>query len=138
MLQVRYIRENKEEVLERLSVKNFNQPELVDEIIELDNQRKSTQSQADDLLAKGNAAAKQIGDLMRTGQKDTAEKLKSETSQSKEEVKKLQEDLATIEDKLYQKLVLLPNLPHSSVPRGKNPEENEVVLQNGTDRKSVV
>jgi seryl-tRNA synthetase len=135
MLQVSYIRENKEEVLDRLSVKNFNQPELVDEIIELDNQRKSTQSQADDLLAKGNTAAKQIGELMRTGKKEQAEKLKSETTQSKEEVKKLQEDLATIEDKLYQKLVLLPNLPHSSVPKGKTPEENEVVLQNGNEPK---
>ena len=133
MLQVSYIRENKEEVLERLSVKNFNQPELVYEIIELDNQRKSTQAKADDLLAKGNAAAKQIGDLMRTGQKEAAEKLKSKTSQSKEDVKKLQEDLASIEDKLYQKLVLLPNLPHSSVPKGKTPEENEVVLQIGTE-----
>ena len=133
MLQVSYIRENKEEVLERLSVKNFNQAELVDEIIEFDNQRKSTQAKADDLLAKGNAAAKQIGDLMRTGQKEAAEKLKSETTQSKEDVKKLQEDLAIIEDKLYQKLVLLPNLPHSSVPRGKTPEENEVVLQNGAE-----
>ena len=133
MLQVSYIRENKEEVLERLSVKNFNQTELVDEIIEFDNQRKSTQAKADDLLAKGNAAAKQIGDLMRTGQKEAAEKLKSETTQSKEDVKKLQEDLAIIEDKLYQKLVLLPNLPHSSVPKGKTPEENEVVLQNGTE-----
>ena len=133
MLQVSYIRENKEEVLERLSVKNFNQPELVDEIIELDNQRKSTQAKADDLLAKGNAAAKQIGDLMRIGQKEAAEKLKSETSQSKEDVKKFQEDLIIIEDKLYQKLVLLPNLPHSSVPKGKTPEENEVVLQIGTE-----
>lgn len=133
MLQVSYIRENKEEVLERLSVKNFNQPELVDEIIELDNQRKSTQARADDLLAKGNAAAKQIGDLMRTGQKEAAEKLKSQTTQSKEDVKKLQEDLAIIEDQLFQKVVLLPNLPHSSVPKGKTPEENEVVLQNGTD-----
>jgi len=133
MLQVSYIRENKEEVLERLSVKNFNQAELVDEIIELDNQRKSTQAKADDLLAKGNANAKQIGDLMRSGQKEAAEKLKSQTTQSKEDVKKLQEDLAIIEDQLFQKVVLLPNLPHSSVPKGKTPEENEVVLQNGSE-----
>jgi seryl-tRNA synthetase len=131
MLQVNYIRENKEQVLERLSVKNFNQLELVDEIILLDDQRKSTQSQADDLLAKGNSAAKQIGELMRNGKKDEAEQLKSQTSQSKEDVKQLQEDLAAIELELYQKLVQLPNLPHVSVPLGKTPEENEVVLQNG-------
>lgn len=132
MLQVNYIRENKEQVLERLSVKNFNQLELVDEIILLDDQRKSTQSQADDLLARGNSAAKQIGELMRNGKKDEAEQLKSQTSQSKEDVKQLQEDLAAIEHELYQKLVLLPNLPHANVPKGKTPEENEVVLTHGS------
>jgi len=131
MLQVSYIRENKEEVLERLAVKNFNQPELVDQIIHLDDQRKSTQAQADELLAKGNAAAKQIGELMRNGKKDEAEAIKAETSKSKEEVKALQEELSEIEHELQQKLVQLPNLPHSSVPKGKTPEENEVVLTYG-------
>ncbi|HTN21913.1 MAG TPA: serine--tRNA ligase [Pelobium sp.] len=131
MLQVSYIRENKEEVLERLSVKNFNQPELVDQIIYLDNQRKSTQAKADELLAKGNSAAKQIGELMRNGKKDEAEVIKAETSKFKEDVKSLQEELSEIEHELQQKLVLLPNLPHSSVPKGKTPEENEVVLTNG-------
>ncbi|MDA9555513.1 serine--tRNA ligase [Pelobium sp.] len=133
MLQVSYIRENKEQVLERLSVKNFNQPELVDEIIHLDDQRKATQAQADDLLSKANAAAKQIGDLMRNGKKEEAEQLKSQTSQSKDIIKQLQDDLAQIEHELHQKLVLLPNLPHTSVPKGKTPEENEVVLVNGTE-----
>ncbi|OAQ38870.1 serine--tRNA ligase [Pedobacter psychrophilus] len=128
MLQVSYIRENKEEVLERLSVKNFNHPQLVNEIISLDDERKSTQSQADELLAKGNAAAKQIGELMRNGKKEEAEAIKAETTKSKEEVKNLQEQLATIEQNLQQKLVQLPNLPHASVPKGKTPEENEVVL----------
>lgn len=131
MLQVSYIRENKEEVLKRLSVKNFNQPELVDEIIHLDDLRKSTQAQADDLLAKSNAAAKQIGELMRTGKRDEAEAIKTETSKSKEEIKKLQADLSGIEHELQQKLVILPNLPHHSVPKGKTPEENEVVLSFG-------
>ena len=131
MLQVNYIRENKEQVLARLSVKNFNQPELVDQIIHLDDQRKNTQAQADQLLATANAAAKQIGDLMRNGKKDEAEILKSQTSTSKDEIKNLQENLATIEQELYQKLVLLPNLPHASVPKGKTPEENEIVLAFG-------
>lgn len=131
MLQVNYIRENKEQVLERLSVKNFKQPELVDQIIELDDQRKSTQAQADNLLAAANAAAKLVGELMRKGKKDEAEEIKSQTSKSKEDVKNLQENLAAIEHELYQKLVQLPNLPHTSVPKGKTPEENEVVLENG-------
>ncbi len=133
MLQVSYIRENKEDVLERLSVRNFNQPELVEEIIHLDDQRKITQSQADGLLASANSSAKQIGELMRNGKKEEAEKLKSETSRYKEDIKKLQEDLSNIEHELQRKLVLLPNLPHESVPKGKTPEENEVVLINGTE-----
>jgi seryl-tRNA synthetase len=131
MLQVNYIRENKEEVLNRLSVKNFNNTQLVDEIIALDDSRKSTQAQADELLAKANAAAKQIGELMRNGKKEEAEAIKSETTLSKDLIKQLQEDLTGIENQLYHKLVLLPNLPHSSVPKGKTPEENEVVLSNG-------
>ena len=131
MLQVNYIRENKEQVLERLSVKNFKQPELVEEIIHLDDQRKSTQAQADNLLAAANASAKLIGELMRNGKKDEAEEIKSQTSKSKEDIKSLQDYLASIEHELYQKLVQLPNLPHASVPKGKTPEENEVVLENG-------
>jgi seryl-tRNA synthetase len=131
MLQVSYIRENKEQVLERLSVRNFSQPELVDEIISLDEKRRSTQSKGDALQAEANAAAKQIGELMKQGKKEDAEAIKSKTASSKEEIKKLHDELAVIEQELHQKLVQLPNLPHSSVPKGKTPEENEVVLTFG-------
>ncbi len=131
MLQVSYIRDNREQVLERLAVKNFKQPELVDEVIALDNERRATQTTLDNTSAEANAAAKQIGELMRTGKKDEAEGLKAKTGAWKEDIKKFGEQLAGIEEDLYQKLVLLPNLPHSSVPKGLTPEENEVVLQNG-------
>lgn len=131
MLQVSYIRDNREQVLERLAVKNFKQPELVDEIIELDDKRRSTQTSMDNVSAEANAAAKQIGELMRAGKKDETEGLKGKTGAWKEEIKKLGEVLTTTEEELYQKLVLLPNLPHSSVPKGLTPEENEVVLENG-------
>ncbi|RYE16550.1 MAG: serine--tRNA ligase [Sphingobacteriales bacterium] len=132
MLQVSYIRENKEEVLERLAVKNFKQPALVDEIISLDENRRQTQNRADGVSAEANAAAKQIGDLMRTGKKDEAESLKASTGKWKEEIKHLNEQLTALESELQQKLVLLPNLPHSSVPKGLTPEENEVVLEHGS------
>ncbi|MEO3402456.1 serine--tRNA ligase [Mucilaginibacter sp. CAU 1740] len=131
MLQVSYIRDNREQVLERLAVKNFKQPELVDEIIELDDKRRSTQTSMDNVSAEANAAAKQIGELMRSGKKEEAEGLKGKTGAWKEEIKKLGEALTTTEEELYQKLVLLPNLPHSSVPKGLTPEDNEVVLENG-------
>ncbi|AYL98063.1 serine--tRNA ligase [Mucilaginibacter celer] len=131
MLQVSYIRDNREQVLERLAVKNFKQPELVDEIIELDDKRRSTQTSMDNVSAEANAAAKQIGELMRTGKKDEAEGIKAKTGAWKEEIKKFGDLLAATEEELYQKLVLLPNLPHSSVPKGLTPEDNEVVLENG-------
>ncbi len=132
MLQVSYIRDNREQVLDRLAVKNFKQPELVDEIIALDDKRRSTQTSMDNVSAEANAAAKQIGELMRGGKKAEAEEIKAKTGAWKEDIKKLGDLLATTEEELYQKIVLLPNLPHTSVPKGLTPEENEVVLENGT------
>jgi len=131
MLQVSYIRDNREQVLERLAVKNFKQLHLVDEITGLDEKRRQTQNQMDSVSAQANSAAKQIGELMRNGKKDEAEAVKANTGAWKEEIKTLGETLAAIEDELQQKIVLLPNLPHSSVPKGTTPEENEVVLENG-------
>ena len=131
MLQVSYIRDNREQVLERLAVKNFKQPQLVDEIIQLDEKRRITQNQMDTVSAQANAAAKQIGELMRNGKKDEAEAVKANTSALKEEIKKLSDTLSVTEEELQQKIVLLPNLPHTSVPKGLTPEENEIVLENG-------
>lgn len=131
MLQVSYIRDNKEQVLARLAVKNFKQPELVDEILALDDNRKQTQNRLDSTSAEANAAAKRIGELMRTGQKEEAEKVKSQTGTWKEDIKKFGEELTNIEQELLQKIVLLPNLPHASVPKGVSAEDNEVVLENG-------
>ncbi|MGY4535991.1 seryl-tRNA synthetase [Mucilaginibacter sp. UYNi724] len=132
MLQVSYIRDNREQVLERLAVKNFKQPELVDRILELDSERSVAQRGGEEEKARANASAKQIGELMRAGKKDEAEVLKSQTGNSKESIKKFDEELAKAEKELYEALVQLPNLPHSSVPKGITPEENEVVLENGT------
>lgn len=131
MLQVSYIRENRDKVLERLAVKNFKQPELVDEIIGLDDTRRKTQNKLDGISAESNAAAKKIGELMRSGDKAEAENIKAKTGAWKEEIKQLGEQLAAVEEELNQKLVLLPNLPHISVPKGLSPEENEVVLEHG-------
>jgi seryl-tRNA synthetase len=131
MLQVSYIRENREKVLERLAVKNFKQPELVDEVIALDDSRRQTQNTLDNLSAEANAASKKIGDLMRAGNKAEAETIKGSVGGWKEDIKTLGDKLAVIEEDLYQKLVLLPNLPHASVPAGITPEDNEVVLENG-------
>ncbi|PAW92250.1 serine--tRNA ligase [Mucilaginibacter sp. MD40] len=131
MLQVSYIRENRDKVLERLAVKNFKQPQLVDEIIALDEKRRQAQNQSDNVSSQANAAAKQIGELMRNGKKDEAEAIKANTGKWKEEIKQLGEQLTAFETELQEKLVLLPNLPHTSVPKGVSADDNEIVLENG-------
>lgn len=131
MLQVSYIRENRDEVLNRLAVRNFKQPELVDQIIQLDDDRRQTQTQLDSISAEANAAAKKIGDLMRQGLKQEAEGLKLRTNSYKEQTKGLSDKLTAIEVLLQNELVLLPNLPHSSVPKGGTPEENVVSVEHG-------
>ncbi|WP_353137825.1 serine--tRNA ligase [Pseudopedobacter sp.] len=131
MLQVNYIRENRAHVLERLSVRNFGQPELVDEIIAIDEKRRSTQSQGDALQADANAAAKKIGELMKAGQREEAEAIKAKTTAAKDDIKKLNDELAVLEQELYDRIVQLPNLPHASVPKGVSAEDNEIVLTYG-------
>src|SRR6185312_15866460 len=133
MLQVSYIRDNREKVLERLAVKNFKQPELIDEVIVLDNDRRQTQNRLDSVSADANSAAKQIGELMRAGKKNEAETIKAKTGAWKEEIKILSDALTNIENELTQKILVLPNLPHISVPNGLTPEDNEVVLEHGED-----
>ncbi|SEM98869.1 seryl-tRNA synthetase [bacterium A37T11] len=131
MLQVSYIRENREKVLERLGVRNFSQLGLVDEIIVLDEAKRSLQVRSETLSMAANAAAKQIGELMRQGDKQEAERVKAESLHFKEQIKSLTEDLARVEEELLQKVVLLPNLPHASVPAGTSADDNVVVLENG-------
>ncbi|GAA3967302.1 serine--tRNA ligase [Pedobacter ginsengiterrae] len=132
MLQVNYIRENREKVLERLSIRNFKQPELVDEIIKIDEERRSTQTSLDNLSAEANAAAKQIGDLMRTGKKEEAEAIKLQTASHKESIKNLTEKLNELETAQFNLVVQLPNLPYDLVQKGSTAEENEVVYLHGT------
>ena len=131
MLQLNYIRENRDTVIERLAVKHFKEIGLVDEIISLDEDRRKIQSESDALSAEANAAAKQIGDLMRQGKKEEAETVKSKSSGYKEQVKQLLDQLGVIEGELNEKIVQLPNLPHQSVPAGVSADDNEVVLTHG-------
>ncbi|TDH26248.1 serine--tRNA ligase [Segetibacter sp. 3557_3] len=131
MLQVNYIRQNRELVLERLAVKNFAEAGLVDEVLLLDDERKRIQNESDNTQAKINSASKEIGNLMKSGNKEGAEKLKMEVATLKLAVEPLKEKASDIEKVLRDKLVLLPNLPASTVPKGKTPEDNEVVREGG-------
>ncbi|TXI13962.1 MAG: serine--tRNA ligase [Pedobacter sp.] len=131
MLQINYIRENKEQVLARLAIKNFKNFNLVDEIIHLDENRRQTQSKLDAISAEANLAAKQVGDLMRQGKKEAVEVIKINTSALKEQIKTLGDELTKLEEQLQQQLVLLPNLPHISVPKGVGADDNEIIFEHG-------
>lgn len=131
MLQMSYIRDHQDRVIERLGIRNFTQIGLVEEVISLDENRRKVQAEADALQAEANTAAKLIGELMREGKRDEAEKAKSRSSEFKENIKLLQDKLSEIERVLHERLVQLPNLPHESVPAGVGAEDNEVVLEHG-------
>ncbi len=132
MLQVNYIRENREDVINRLAVKRFkNAEEIIDQVLSLDAQRKATQKQTDDLKAEANTIARQVGDLMKAGKKAEGEQLRARSTELKATEKQLDEQLAQIEKQIHDLLVTVPNLPHTSVPNGSTPEENEVVLREG-------
>ena len=132
MLQINNIRENKEDVLKRLAIKNFKNAEtIINDILELDKIRKTTQKQGDDLKAESNSCAKQIGDLMKSGKKEEGEALKIKTAELKNTEKLIDEQLTQIELKLHNLLVTVPNTPNLTVPVGKTPEDNEVILEYG-------
>lgn len=132
MLQLTYIRENKEDVLKRLAIKNFKDAEtIINSVIELDNNRKMAQRQADEVKAEANSIARQIGELMKSGKKEEAEALKARTAELKLDEKKFDESLRHIEEDIHKLLVTVPNLPNLNVPVGKTPEDNEVVNEHG-------
>ncbi len=133
MLQLAFIRQNRELVKERLAVKHFADVNLVDQIIELDEQRRKAQLGNDVLAAKVNAASKEIGMLMGKGQKDAAEQKKTEVAQYKESSKQISEELNALEKQVNDLLVRLPNLPSTLVPAGKTPEDNLNVKENGDE-----
>ena len=131
MLQINYIRENKEEVKNRLAKKHFKDVESVDVLLQLDEKKRAIQSEMESAQAEANSMAKQIGELMKSGKKDEAELLKSKTTSLKDQVKILEDQTRQLEDEIFNILVTFPNLPHQSVPKGKTPEENENIYQHG-------
>jgi seryl-tRNA synthetase len=132
MLQITYIRENKEAVVAGLQKKHFARAaETVEQLIVLDRKRRETQAQMDATLAQSNALAKEIGALMKAGKKEEAEQNKAETACLKATSKELADILEGVEKELNELLVTLPNLPHASVPDGRTAEDNEIVHQHG-------
>ena len=131
MLQIGFIRQNTALVKERLSVKNFGDLSLVDKVVELDEQVRKLKVDSESIQATINAASKEIGMLMGKGQQEGAENKKQEVAQYKISLQTVAQQLAEAEKLLHNDVVLLPNLPHAAVPKGKTPEDNEVVKEAG-------
>ncbi len=131
MLQLSYIRENKDEAIARLAIKNFDAKPILEQVLELDNDRRRTQNELDSLLNEANMIAKQVGDLYKQGKKTEADDLKNKSAAVKESSSKLAEQLKSIEDEQQKLLVTVPNTPNLTVPKGKTPAENENVHQEG-------
>jgi seryl-tRNA synthetase len=131
MLEIALIRTQAEEMKQRLAVKNFGELNLIDEALVVDEKRRNIQKQLDDNLAQQNKIAKEIGDLFKQGKKEEAEALKGQTASLKEESKTLEAGMNKVDEDLRNILVRIPNIPSVKVPKGKTPEDNEVVKQVG-------
>lgn len=131
MLQLNYIREKKEEAISRLAIKNFDAKAILEQVLAFDADRRKTQNELDSILNEANTLAKQVGDLFKQGKKAEADDLKNKSTALKEVSKKLEEQLRALEEEQNKLLVQVPNTPNLKVPKGKTPEDNENVHQEG-------
>ena len=131
MLTLKYITENTEEVIVRLAKKNFDGADIIAQVVELDNVRKTTQVKVDTASAELNNLSKEIGLLFKQGKQDEAAQAKEKTVELKESIKILGDQQTAAEQKLNELLVQIPNLPHESVPAGKHAEDNLIERTGG-------
>ncbi|MDZ7738317.1 MAG: serine--tRNA ligase [Bacteroidales bacterium] len=132
MLTLNTIRENKDLIIERLKVKNFDAGNAIDRIIQLDRKRRETQQQTDKLQSEMNTLSKEIGQLFKQGRKDEAGLIKEKTAGIKEEIKEMAGLLVQIEKELNEELITVPNVPHKLVSPGKSEEDNVKVKEEGS------
>ncbi len=131
MLQLTVIRENKEEVIARLSKRNIDAKSLVEKVLSLDENKRVIQTKLEELLAESNKISKEIGQLMKSGNKEEAEALKNRTTEIKSTSKELQDQVNALQEQLAEELYKIPNTPAAIVPNGKDAEDNEVVYEEG-------
>jgi seryl-tRNA synthetase len=132
MLQINSIREDRDGVAAKLAVKGFGDDHLLDELVAKDDERKQTQGELDELLARSNSLSKEVGELFKAGKQDEAEKLKEESASLKDKTRELQERMAQAESGIVDILVMIPNVPHESVPSGNTEADNEIIREGGT------
>ncbi len=132
MLQVQFIRENKQTVLDGLAKRNFaNAETIIEEVLTADETRRATQVSLDNVLAESNKISKEIGGLFKSGKVEEANQLKAKTGELKEQSKQLTEELNSAAEKLNELLYQIPNIPHPSVKAGKSEEDNEEIFKEG-------
>ena len=131
MLYIPYLREHKNEIIEKLKIKNFEANEIIENLLVKDNERKKTQKELDDLLSKSNQLSKKIGEMHQSGQADKATEIKVECAGIKEDAKILQEKYTTLEKEITEVLVQIPNVPHPSVPNGSCDADNKMIKEIG-------
>lgn len=133
MLQVAFVKANKEEVISGLQKRNFDNSEaIIGQVLSLDQRRKETQQQHDQVLADSKNMAKEIGGLMKDGKKEEAEEAKKKTASLKEQSKELGDKLSQIEADLKALLYTIPNIPNAKVPAGNKEDDNEVIYEHGS------
>ena len=133
MLTLKMLRDDPQQVIDRLKVKNFDAKPIVDKVLELDSLRRSLQQQSDNLLAEQKKRAGEIGVLLRQGLKEEAEAAKAAVAELKTKSAELLEQGEKAAKELQDRLVLLPNLPCSLVPEGKSAADNLVVKEGGPE-----
>jgi seryl-tRNA synthetase len=133
MLQVQFIRDYKQTVLDGLAKRNFaNAESIIEDVLSFDENRRTTQSSLDNVLAESNKISKEIGQLFKSGEAQKANLLKEKTTQLKEQSKALTEQLNAASTQLQDLLFQIPNVPHTSVKAGKSEEDNEEIFKEGT------
>ena len=131
MLQVPFIRENKDLVITSLKKRNIDASDVIAEVLNLDEERRSLQTNLDKTLAESNSISKEIGILFKSGEAEKANLLKEKTGQLKETSKTLTEQLNTATEALTELLYTIPNVPNELVPAGNNEDDNEEIYREG-------
>lgn len=134
MLEISRIKEQKDEMIERLKVRNFDAKPIIDDILSLDKEWRETKTELDKISAESNKIAKEIGMLFGQGKVDEANQAKAKTADLKEKSKALTQKVNELADAITKKLYEIPNIPHPSVPTGNSDEDNEVIFEDAPEQ----
>jgi len=131
MLQVSHIRENSEDIIKLLAIRNLDAKLMIEDVLNFDEERRQLQTKLDSTKAEMNSISKEIGNLFKSGQAEKANELKAKTSELKEIIKFLEQELNEKTEALNTLLYKIPNVPNPIVPKGNSDEDNLETLRDG-------